>query len=176
MPQGGAIGTGGGLWHKPTASELPGRGLLSEVKPTSVLASSAASGRFQVWLISDSIAFADVGTTPAWAKRASVVRDTNSLGSPDHPLPRRPCASINPCVYGDDRAGQRHVGLWQQLAQALLRERHVGGARAGRGIALGGDGAHPERARQRRQRLERAHRNLADALTVSARSWGSGLV
>ena len=33
--------------------------------------------------ISDRTAFADVGMTPAWAKRASVVRDTNSLGSPE---------------------------------------------------------------------------------------------
>ena len=40
-------------------------------------------GTVHVRWISERTAFADVGMTPAWAKRASVVRDTNSLGSPE---------------------------------------------------------------------------------------------
>src|SRR6266853_3127087 len=46
-------------------------------------ASSAASGRFQVRCTSQITAFALVGITPACVKRASVVLDANSLGSPD---------------------------------------------------------------------------------------------
>src|SRR6516225_1263511 len=40
-------------------------------------------GPFQVRCISDNTAFVDVGITPACVKRASVVRDVISLGSPD---------------------------------------------------------------------------------------------
>src|SRR5215467_13819151 len=47
------------------------------------LANSAASERFQVRCSSQSTAFALVGTTPAWAKRATVVLDAISLGSPE---------------------------------------------------------------------------------------------
>ena len=42
-----------------------------------------ASGRFQVRWVSERTAFVEVGITPAWVKRASVVRDAISLGSPD---------------------------------------------------------------------------------------------
>src|SRR5262245_9042833 len=47
------------------------------------LASSAASGRFQVRCTSHNTALADVGMTPACAKRATVTLDAISLGSPD---------------------------------------------------------------------------------------------
>src|SRR5215470_12943128 len=47
------------------------------------LASSAASGRFQVRWTSHRTALAEVGITPACAKRAIVTLDAISLGSPD---------------------------------------------------------------------------------------------
>src|SRR5215469_12870565 len=47
------------------------------------LANSAASARFQVRWSSHSTAFALVGTMPAWSKRATVVLEAISLGSPE---------------------------------------------------------------------------------------------
>src|SRR6266404_8570957 len=46
-------------------------------------ANCAASLRFHVLCSSHSTALALVGMTPAWAKRASVVLDAISLGSPE---------------------------------------------------------------------------------------------
>src|SRR5215813_1612916 len=70
------------------------------------LAISAASGRFQVRCNSQITALALVGTTPACIKRASVVLDAISVGSPEASMT---AYTLNPAALASSAGNMTHT-------------------------------------------------------------------